>query len=386
MQYRRLGTTGREVSALGFGTMRLPVLGDDGAVDEPAAVEMIRHAIDGGVNYVDTAYPYHGGASEPVTGKALRDGYRRKVLLATKLPVWMVHGLDDCDRLLNEQLARLGDEHVDVYLLHNLTGPSWRRMGQLGVLEWARGAQADGRVGMLGFSFHDDVEAFREIVDGFDWPLCQIQYNLVGEDTQAGTEGLKYAAGKGLGVVIMEPLFGGALAVPPEPIRAAWEAAGRRPADGALQWLWDKPEVACVLSGMSTMDQVHQNVAAATRSGVGSLTGEDHALVARVQGLYRRFSPVPCTKCGYCMPCPHGVDIPRNLELYSNGAVFGGNALTLCRNLYRQLPAGTQAAACQACRACEDKCPQSIEVSALMPRVAAELDHPTPQAANRARD
>ncbi|HUS92145.1 MAG TPA: aldo/keto reductase [Phycisphaerae bacterium] len=386
MQYRPFGKLGFEVSALGFGAMRLPTKGNGGEVDAPLAIEMIRHAIDHGVSYVDTAWPYHGGQSERVVGEALRNGYRERVKLATKLPSWEIKSPDDCDRILETQLARLQTGRVDLYLLHCVNRAFWANLQGAGVLDWAERAKADGRIGEVGFSFHDDFDFFREVVDAYDWPMCQIQYNLVGESVQAGTQGLKYAAERGLAVVIMEPLFGGALAVPPEPIRAAWEAAGRRPADGALQWLWDKPEVACVLSGMSTMDQVHQNVAAATRSGVGSLTGEDHALVARVQGLYRRFSPVPCTKCGYCMPCPHGVDIPRNLELYSNGAVFGGNALTLCRNLYRQLPAGTQAAACQACRACEDKCPQSIEVSALMPRVAAELDHPTPQAANRARD
>jgi len=373
MQYRRLGTTGREVSALGFGTMRLPVLGDDGAVDEPAAVEMIRHAIDGGVNYVDTAYPYHGGASEPVTGKALRDGYRRKVLLATKLPVWMVRGLDDCDRLLNEQLARLGDEHVDVYLLHNLTGSAWRRMCRLGVLEWARRAQADGRVGMLGFSFHDDLEAFREIVDGFDWALCQIQYNLVGEDTQAGTEGLKYAAGKGLGVVIMEPLFGGTLASPPEAIRAIWRDGGTDPVDGALRWLWNRPEVSVVLSGMSTLEQVRQNLAAADRSGAGSLGQADLELAARVQAAYGKLAPIPCTKCRYCMPCPHGVDIPRNFELYNNGRVFRGTSVTLCRNLYHLLPETQRAGGCVQCAECHEKCPQKIDIADWMPRVEKEL-------------
>jgi len=382
MQYRTFGKTGFEASALGFGAMRLPTT-DAGGVDEPLAVEMIRTAIDGGVNYVDTAWPYHGGQSEKVLGKALQGGYREKVRLATKLPSWAVETAEDCDRFLTEQLERLGTDRVDVYLLHCINRAFWAKLAKAGALAWADRALADGRIGALGFSYHDDGEFFREVVDARDWAMCQIQYNLVCEDVQAGTEGLKYAAGKGLAVVVMEPLFGGTLARPPEPIRALYEKAGRDPVDAALQWLWDKPEVACVLSGMSTIQQVLQNLASAERSAVGSLSEADRALIARVQAAYREFSPIPCTKCGYCMPCPHGVDIPRNFELYNNGAVFSGNALNLCKNLYKQLPDGARAADCVQCGTCEAKCPQQIQITEWLPKVDAALNPPTPQTANR---
>ena len=373
MKYRKFGSMDEHVSALGFGTMRLPVKGSEKDVDEPAAIEMIRHAIDNGVNYVDSAWPYHDGQSEMVTGKALRDGYRRKVRLATKLPVWEVESIEDCDRIFCEQLRRLQDEHIDYYLLHCLSRDRWAKMQRLGVMKWIDGLKADGRIGRTGFSFHDSFDAFQEIVDAYDWPICQIQYNYVCEDVQAGTEGLKYAAARGLAVAIMEPLFGGTLADPPDEVRAIWREAGADPVDMALQWLWSKPEVSIVLSGMSTLEQVRRNVASACRCGVGCLSEEDLDLIARVQAKYRELSPIPCTKCGYCMPCPNGVDIPRNLELYNNSAVLKGSSLVLCRNLYNLLPEAERAGACRQCRECEEKCPQKIEISRQMPGVHEAL-------------
>jgi predicted aldo/keto reductase-like oxidoreductase len=369
MKYRRFGRMDEEASALGFGTMRLPVKGGEKDVDESAAIEMIRYAIDSGVNYVDTAWPYHGGNSEVVTGKALRDGYRQRVRLATKLPVWDVQSIEDCDRIFEQQLGRLQDDYIDYYLLHCLSRDRWAKMQRLGVLEWLEGLRADGRIGRTGFSFHDSFEAFKEIVDAYDWPVCQIQYNYVCEDVQAGTEGLEYAAAKGLAVIIMEPLFGGTLASPPEQVGAIWRQAGADPVDTALQWLWSKPQVSLVLSGMSTLDQVRRNVASACRSGVGSLGKDRLDLIARVQAEYRELSPIPCTKCGYCMPCPNGVDIPRNIELYNNSTVLKGSSLTLCRNLYQLLPEGERAGSCVQCRECEDKCPQKIEISRHMSAV-----------------
>ena len=235
MKFRKLGKTGEEVSALGFGAMRLPTLGSDNEVDEAATIEMLRHAIDLGVNYVDTAYVYHGGASEVVVGRALQDGYRDKVHIATKSPIWMVETRADLDRFLSEQLERLQTQRIDFYLLHCVQQATWERMLQLGVLEWAQRAQQDGRIGHFGFSFHDSIDVFREVVDAYDWSFCQIQYNFVNEDVQAGSEGLKYAAQRGLGVVIMEPLFGGALANPPQHIWEMWQAHGSRAADVALR-------------------------------------------------------------------------------------------------------------------------------------------------------
>ena len=364
MIYRTLGKTGTKVSALGFGAMRLPIKATEAEVDEPATTEMLRWAIDQGVNYVDTAYVYHGGNSEVAVGKALADGYRQRVNLATKLPVWSVERRDDCDRLLDEQLVRLQTDHIDFYLLHCLQKKSWRKMRDLGVLQWAEDARADGRIRHIGFSFHDDFDTFTEIVDGYDWSFCQIQYNLVNEDVQAGTKGLRYAAGKGLGVVVMEPLFGGTLANPPPPVREIWDAgpAGSSPADVALRWLWNKPEVSLVLSGMSKLEQVEQNVASACRSGIGCLTEAEAALAASVQEKYRELSPIPCTKCGYCMPCPNGVHIPLDFEFFNNATVFQGSSVTLCRTLYNTLPETQRATACVQCGACEERCPQQIPI------------------------
>ena len=374
MQYRPFGKLGFEVSALGFGAMRLPTKGNGGEVDAPLAIEMIRHAIDHGVSYVDTAWPYHGGQSERVVGEALRNGYRERVKLATKLPSWEIKSPDDCDRILETQLARLQTGRVDLYLLHCVNRAFWANLQGAGVLDWAERAKADGRIGEVGFSFHDDFDFFREVVDAYDWPMCQIQYNLVGESVQAGTQGLKYAAERGLAVVIMEPLSGGTLANPPEPVRAVWDSAGpAEPVDLALRWLWDKPEVAVVLSGMSAPAHVRQNLDIASRSGVGTLTAAERELIARVQAKYRELSPIPCTKCGYCKPCPNGVDIPRNFEVFNAAAVLKGPTAVLNRNLYHLMPASERAAACVQCRECEEKCPQHIAVADTLARVKDEF-------------
>ncbi|MDP6543843.1 MAG: aldo/keto reductase [Phycisphaerae bacterium] len=374
MQYRKFGKLDREFSALGFGTMRLPVVdADDTKVDEAAAIEMMRHAIDNGVNYFDSAYPYHGGNSERVLGKALAGGYRDKVAIATKLPPWQVKSADDFDRLLNEQLSRLGCEHIDMYLLHCMQWKWWPVLRDLGVLEWLEKAKGDGRIGEVGFSFHDTVDMFKEIVDAYDWRFCQIQYNYLNEGVQAGMEGLKYAADKGLGVVIMEPLLGGSLANPGGAVGEIWSGAGLGPVDTALQWLWNKPEVSLVLSGMSDLRQVKDNIASASRSGVGALGSEALATVTRVQEKYAEVFSIPCTKCRYCMPCPSGVEIPVNFEYYNAAVMFGGTTRTLHRNLYAGLPEAQRAAGCTQCKQCEEKCPQKIAISELMPVVREEL-------------
>ncbi|MBM4089627.1 MAG: aldo/keto reductase, partial [Planctomycetes bacterium] len=338
MKYRVLGNTEKRVSVLGFGAMRLPTSGKAAEVDESAAVELLRFALDQGVNYIDTAYVYHDGVSERVVGQALQDGYRAKALVATKAPVWSINEVGDFDRILDEQLARLQADHVDFYLLHCLEKRTWPKIRDLGVFRWAERARADGRIGEFGFSFHDRFEVFREIVDAYDWTFCQIQYNLISEDVQAGTQGLRYAAAKGLGVIIMEPLFGGSLANPPPSVREIWRDGGCTPADIALRWLWDKPEVSLVLSGMNSLTQVRENVASANAAEIGALSSTEHALVRRAQEEFRRLAPISCTKCGYCLPCPHGVDIPRNFGLFNDVTIFSGNNMVLCRNLYWLMP------------------------------------------------
>ena len=371
MQYRILGKTQVRVSVLGFGAMRLPLRGQEGEVDEAAAIAQIRWAIDRGVNYVDTAYVYHAGNGEGIVGRALADGYRDRVHVATKLPIWSVATLADCDRILDEQLQRLQTDRIDFYLLHCLQRPSWRSMRELGVLDWAARQQAAGRIQHFGFSFHDSYDALVEIVDAYDWSFCQIQYNFVNEDVQAGRQGLQYAASKGLGVIVMEPLFGGTLANPPPTVQQIWDAAGpqMQPVDLALRWVWNQPEVAMALSGMNTLEQVQQNVASAVRAGVDTLTPAEHALLDRVRDEYQRLAPIPCTKCGYCLPCPSGVNIPFDFELYNQAAVYQGSSRLLCRNLYVSLPESERAAACEQCGTCEDRCPQQLAIRELLARV-----------------
>lgn len=374
MQYRTFGKLDWKPSALGFGSMRLPVINDEpGQIDEPLATQMVRAAIDGGVSYVDTAYPYHRGTSESFLGRALKDGYRERVRLATKLPCWLVKAPADFDRYLDEQLARLDTAKIDFYLLHALDANRWRAMRDLGVLAWAERAMADGRIGHLGFSFHDAYEVFQEIVDAYDgWAFCQIQYNYLDEENQAGTRGLKYAADKGLGVVVMEPLRGGLLAGNagqhqgrgvPGPIRALWDAAPirRSPAEWALQWLWNQPEVSLILSGMSTLAQVQENLACADRSAPGLLSADELALVAQVRDQYRRLAPIPCTDCKYCQPCPNGVNIPRVFDVYNQAMMF--DAPEHARFVYANwVPEAERGDKCIACGECETKCPQHIAI------------------------
>jgi predicted aldo/keto reductase-like oxidoreductase len=372
MKYRRFGNLGIEVSALGFGAMRFPTESREDQVDEERAVGMMRYAFDHGVNYVDTAYPYHGGKSEGIVGKALRDGYRDRVLLATKMPIWLVERPSDFERLFTEQLERLETDRIDCYLLHNLQRHSWPKIRDLGITDWAEKAKEEGRIRYFGFSFHDSFEILEGILEDYgDWSFCQIQYNYVNEDVQAGTRGLELAAGKGLGVVVMEPLFGGILAKPPEPLRRIFSEARpqRSAADWALQWLWNKLEISVVLSGMSTIEQVEENVASAEASGIGSLSPEELETVRIAAARYGDLHPIPCTKCGYCMPCPNGVDIPKNFELYNDAAIPGHNGLELNRNLYTQLSEERRAESCIQCRQCEELCPQHIPIADWMPKV-----------------
>ncbi len=379
MQYRNFGKLDWKVSALGFGCMRLPTA-DGGrlssSVLEDEAVRMIRHAIDNGVNYVDTAHPYHGGRSEIVLGKALLGGYREKVKLATKLPVWTIESAADFDRILGEQLQKLQTDHIDCYLLHALSGERWDGIVlKHNLLERAEAALADGRIRHLGFSFHDEYASFERIVKGSDlWSFCQIQYNYMDTENQAGRRGLKLAADKGLAVVVMEPLLGGRLVDPPKDVRETMESSAvrRSPAQWALEWLWDQPEVSVVLSGMSTMAQVEENLGLAERSRTHSFGEADLALIARVAEQYRARTVIPCNRCNYCMPCPNGVDIPENFDLFNYAHLFDDTATA--RLKYQHFfDEKKRANLCIACGTCEELCPQKIAISEWMPKVSALL-------------
>jgi hypothetical protein len=383
MKYRQFGKLDWEVSALGFGCMRLPTT--DGFmisanVDEAEAIRIVRHAIDEGVNYIDTAYPYHMGKSEEVIGRALKEGYRDRVKLATKSPVWSVKKAEDFDAYLNEQLGKMQVDHFDYYLLHGLDARRWKSMLDLDVLGRAEAAVRDGRIGHIGFSFHDGFDAFKEIIDGYaGWEACLIQHNYMDVENQAGTAGLKYAASKGLAVLIMEPLLGGNLARPPEYIKKIFTEHDpeRSPAEWALQWLWNQPEVSCVLSGMSNMEQVEDNLRFADSSSVNTLTDEELQVIDRVRKEYEKKVAIACTQCGYCMPCPNSLDIPQNMQLYNQGLMY--NELVFPRFVYfGRMAEDERAGACTGCKECEEKCPQGLPISEWMPRIHAVLGEGKP--------
>ncbi len=381
MQYRKFGKLDWGVSALGFGCMRLPTIGGDTAnIDQEKTTEMIRTAVDGGVNYFDTAYVYHDEQSEVALGKALEDGYRERVRIATKLPIWKVDKTADFDRMLNEELKRLQTSVIDFYLMHALNQASWDKILDLGLLKRAEAAIADGRIRYLGFSFHDQLDVFKEIVDGYDnWTFCQIQYNYMDTEFQAGKAGLDYASEKGLAVVIMEPLRGGKLAAKLPATQPFWDTAKKKrsPVDWSLQWLWSQPEVALVLSGMSTLEQVQQNLVSADESRVGLLNTDELALVDRVHDALKGLSPIPCTLCEYCLPCPYGVNIPRNFDYYNRAAMY--NDLDGIRAGYKNnIPDEDKAAACIQCDECLPKCPQNIAISSWMPVVEDVLGNDQP--------
>ena len=361
--------------------MRLPTTdGKPGTenVDEAESIRMIRRAIDGGVNYLDSAYIYHNGVSEVVLGKALRDGYRERVRVATKSPTWLINAPGDFDRILDEQLKRLGTDYIDFYLLHGLTKQRWHEVVlKHNLLAKSEAAIRDGRIRHLGFSFHDNYEAFGEIVPAYDWTFCQIQYNYMDIENQAGTKGLKLAAERGIAVVIMEPILGGRLADPPAMIRESMERypLRRTPAEWALSWLWDQPEVSIVLSGMSTMEQVEENLRTADLSKMNAFTAEDHELIRRVREQYQSRTAIPCTKCNYCMPCVNGVEIPINFEFFNYAHLY--DDIPGARFRYSVfLKPEQRASECLACKECEDKCPQGILISEWMPRVSELLTQP----------
>jgi len=369
MKYRKFGKLEWKASALGFGCMRLPQIDQDVShLDEEESVRIIRYGIDNGINYLDTAAPYAMGNSEKVVGKALRDGYRQKVRLATKLTPFFINSSDEFQRFFEGQLERLQTDKIDLYMLHGMNRKCWDMFKEWNAIEFIEGLMARGLVDHIGFSFHDEFPVFKEIVDYYDnGDFCPIQYNYMDIDRQAGLRGLKYAAEKGLAVVVMEPLRGGLLTKrPPEAVSRIWESGHIKHglAEWGLLWLWNQPEVSLVLSGMSSMQQVAENLAAAAVSGVGKLTEEEEAIVGKVRDAYRGLTPVPCTGCGYCMPCPNGVEIPTVFDVYNECVMYDDYRIGVMRYMggIMGIEENQRASSCVECGECMEKCPQQISV------------------------
>ena len=376
MQYRKMGSLDWEVSALGFGCMRLPRRRINRMrADTKDSIEIIRHGIDLGINYIDTAWPYHLGDSEKIIGQALKDGYRQRVKLVTKLPLFMVRKPEHFDHYLDVQLNRLQTDYLDVYLFHNLYAGAFDKVKRLGLIDKMLEAKKQGRVRHIGFSIHDSLSVFKEVIDYFDWDMAQVQYNYMDTGIQVTTEGLKYAHDKGIAVVIMEPIKGGMLANPPAEALEVMKASGynRTPVDWALQYLWNRPEISVVLSGMSSRQMVDENCASADRSGIGTLSPDEEKVIARLVEIYRSKILVPCTACEYCMPCPSGVNIPQNFSILNYVCMEHNFAMRwLAKRGYKRLTGSKEklnkknpngnASVCINCGQCLEKCPQRINI------------------------
>ncbi len=377
MRYRRFGSLDWYVSALGFGAMRLPTLGGDySSVDEDEAIKMIRYGIEHGINYIDTAYGYHGGKSEVIVGRAI-EGFRDRVRIATKMPIWLVNSHSDMDRVLNEQLNRLNIDYIDFYLLHGLNRDRWRKVKELNVFEWLEYALVEGKIKHVGFSFHDSFDVFKEIVDSYNWTLCQIQYNYLDVDYQAGVRGLKYAASKGLAVVVMEPLAGGLLANPPSEVVEVFRRARveRSIVEWALLWVWNHPEVSVALSGMSSMQQVVENVKYADNAIPNILSNDELILFDEARRILRTIGFINCSKCRYCQPCPNGVLIPEIFEYY-NLYFIRGRDPSVIDEYNSKVPIQGRVENCVKCGVCESLCPQHIEIRLWLDRARRLFQRP----------
>jgi len=357
--------------------MRFPVVG--GKIDEPKALKQLRHAIDSGVNYIDTAYFYHGGQSEAFIGRALKDGYREKVNIATKMPPWLVHDTKDFEVIFSEQLRRLQVDTIDYYLLHALNRENWEKFLSLGILEYLTKLKQEGRVRNLGFSFHGDRQIFKEIIDAFSWDFCQIQYNILDEYNQAGVEGLKYAYSKEIAVFVMEPLRGGTLVNKlPDQVLDIYKSVEPTwtPAEWSLKWIWNHPEVTMLLSGMTEDAHIESNLEYAKQMSPGTMSQSDVEAVAQVKEIYMSLQRVPCTSCQYCLPCPFGVDIPRCFDLYNSKYLLGQKVGTF---YWMQLGGfngkPSYASLCKRCGKCLEHCPQTIMIPDRLDEVAKDMEN-----------
>jgi len=370
---------GDELSILGFGCMRFPMKG--AGIDEARTIAMIRDSIEKGVNYFDTAYFYHNGKSESILGEALAGEYRARVKVTTKLPPFMVNKLEGAKKIYETQMTRLKMDYIDYYLLHMMSDKAtFDRMVDIGVMEWLETLKKKGKIRNIGFSFHGSKEDFEQIIVAYPWDICQIQYNYFDENSQATKSGLQLAYSLGIPVVVMEPLRGGQLVKNlPEEVMKEFKSFDekRSPAEWALRWVWNHPEVTVVLSGMSNEEQVAENIRIACEAKENSLSQEELVVFDKVKKIMMERTKVPCTGCGYCMPCPSGVNIPGCFAAYNSKYLLGGGY----RGKYMQTlgvlskkPA--YASLCVECGKCEKHCPQHIEIRKELKQVTKEMEGP----------
>ncbi len=375
MQYRK-DKKGNELSVLGYGCMRFTRKGS--GIDLRKAEQEVMYAIRSGVNYFDTAYIYPG--SEAALGEILhKNNCRKDVYIATKLPHYMIKSIEGVEKTFQEELRRLQTDYIDYYLMHMLTDTdTWEKLKHMGILDWIAAKMESGAIRNIGFSYHGHTEMFQQLVDAYDWDFCQIQYNYMDEHSQAGREGLTYAAGKGLPVIIMETLRGGRLVnLLPKEAKKLFETdpLARTPAELAFRWLYDQPEVTCVLSGMNSMEMIAENVITAEKGTAGHFSKEDAALVEKVKEEIEKTVKVNCTGCGYCMPCPFGVDIPVTFrcynEMYSETKSGARKEYLQCTAFRKNQSSASQ---CRQCGKCEQHCPQQIEIRKELKRAVKELE------------
>lgn len=379
MQYRPFGNKNFEVSTFGMGCMRPPMKrAADGAevIDREEYIRMIQYAVDHGVTYLDTAYVYCGGDSERMVGEALSQGGRRdKVKIATKCPVWLAENKQDLWRMFEEECEKLQTKFIDIYLLHSLDQEHYAQAEKAGCFEFLDELKAAGRIGMAAFSFHDQYELFCQILDRYDWDMCQLQLNVIDTDYQATLEGMRKAAARGMAVVIMEPLRGGMLANVPGEVQAIYDEAPvrRSPAEWAFRFMYNFPEVTTILSGVSNQEQLEDNLRIFDKAQAGVMDEAEQALIARVKAYFDDQIRVRCTGCAYCMPCPQGVKIPDLFSSYNRASMFG--AWDDARKEYgKQLQKGEDTAdLCVQCGACEAECPQHLSIMELLQQVHTDL-------------
>ncbi len=383
MQYRQMPKSNDKLSVLGYGCMRLPTrFGSMQSIDKEKALQQIRGAIDAGVNYIDTAWFYHAGESESFIGEyVLKDGYREKVNIATKLPCMMIHKKSKIEELFNKQLEKLQVEYIDYYLLHSLDGSSWDRMLSLDIIEFMNKIKSEGKIRHMGFSFHGKHEDFVRIVDSYDWDFAQVQFNILDENFQAGIKGIEYASSKGLGIIVMEPLRGGALVGKiPKEVKQIYDDAPikRSAADWAFRWIYNHPAVTLVLSGMNDDEHIKENIKVATESLPDSLTEEEISIIDNVRDKYLEIMQVGCTGCAYCMPCPAGINIPGAFKRLNDYHMFSKLNAKVFHIYFAGImtddgkPHWTNS--CINCGKCEKACPQNIEIRKEFKKVQKNLE------------